>query len=279
VSSCALGNYEAVHGRDTVRIVVGRAEFADPHTVAVETATGPVSITAETILINTGSEPVIPDIPGLRESRRTLTSTHLLESTALPERLAILGGGYVGLEFASIYRGFGAQVSLFEKGPRILGGEDEEIAAIAFDILSDEGIDILLDAQVTEVRDGDAETTVVYEIAGDTRTIAVDAILAASGRAPVTSSLGLEAAGIHTRQARSDRGRRPPAHDPAAHLRARQRQRRAAAHVHLLRRQPDRARSAHRRRASLNGGSRRGAPDPVHHPTARERRADGEAGP
>ena len=191
-----LANYEALQGVENVGIVIGRAAFVDPHTVAVESGDGPAWITAQTILINTGSEPVIPDIPGLRDSRRTVTSTDLLESTVLPGRLAILGGGYVGLEFASIYRGFGSEVSLFERAPGILATEDREIAAIAARILTEGGIDILLDAQVTEVRDGDAEAIVVYEIGGDRRTVGADAVLAASGRAPSTGRLGLEAAGI-----------------------------------------------------------------------------------
>ena len=191
-----LGSYDTLNSLDTVTLVIGRATFVDPHTVAVASGAGPVRITAETILIDTGAEPGIPDIPGLRESSRTMTSTDLMESTVLPERLAILGGGYVGLEFASIYRGFGSDITLLARGPAILPHEDEEVAAVAAGMLADEGIEFVVGAHVTRVRDTDTEAIVVYETGGDANSLAVDAILVASGRAPADRELGLEAAGI-----------------------------------------------------------------------------------
>lgn len=186
------GNFDALH--ETVTVVTGRAVFRDPHTVAVDGLT----ITADTILINTGSEPVVPPIPGLRDSKYLVTSTELIERTVLPERLAIVGGGYLGIEFASIYRQLGSQVTLFEQAPKILGREDEDVAAAAERILLDEGIEIVVDAGVTEIRDGQAAATVVHKRGSH----AVDAILAASGRTPSTRGLGLDAAGVRT----TDRG-------------------------------------------------------------------------
>jgi pyruvate/2-oxoglutarate dehydrogenase complex dihydrolipoamide dehydrogenase (E3) component len=117
-----LGNFDALNNADTVTVVTGRATFLDPYTVGVGAGSDRLTITAETILINTGSEPIIPDIPGLRESRHTLTSTDLIQTTNLPDRLAIIGGGYLGIEFGSIYRRFGSQVTMFELSPRILRG-------------------------------------------------------------------------------------------------------------------------------------------------------------
>ncbi|GAA1268113.1 pyridine nucleotide-disulfide oxidoreductase [Planotetraspora silvatica] len=195
-------NHDAMNDADTVTVVTGRAAFVDPHTVVVGTGEDQLAVTAETILINTGSEPIIPDIPGLRASKRVVTSADLIQTTELPERLAIIGGGYLGIEFASIYRRFGSQVTVLESAPKILGRLDDDVAAGAEGILLGEGIEIVTGVRVTEVRDGESATTVVYEENGWRRTVEADAVLAATGRAPAIRDLGLEAAGVRT----TDRG-------------------------------------------------------------------------
>ncbi|TDC40073.1 NAD(P)/FAD-dependent oxidoreductase [Micromonospora sp. 15K316] len=192
------GNLDTLSSIDTVTVITGRAAFADPHTVTVVTADEHLTVTADTILINTGSEPVVPDIPGLATSRYARSSTDLIETATLPQRLAIVGGGYLGIEFAAIYRRFGSQVTLFERTARILGREDDDIAAVATHILVDEGIHLVTAARVTEVRDGDSGATVVYDRDGEQHTLEVDALLAAAGRAPATRDLHLEAAGVRT---------------------------------------------------------------------------------
>ncbi|MFD8510262.1 FAD-dependent oxidoreductase [Streptomyces antimycoticus] len=191
-------NYDALDGMDTVTVLTGTAAFTDPHTVRVECADGPVTITAETILINTGSEPIVLDIPGLRSSQYTVTSTDLIDTTILPGRLAIIGGGYLGMEFASIYRRFGSQVTVLEAAPKVFGLVDEDVAAVAESILVDEGIEIVTGANTTEVLDGESSATVVYEKDGRQHTLEADAVLAATGRAPVIGDLALEAAGVRT---------------------------------------------------------------------------------
>ncbi|MET7750380.1 FAD-dependent oxidoreductase [Micromonospora sp. NPDC005367] len=192
------GNFDTLSSIDTVTVITGRATFADPHTVTVVTRDEQLSVTADTILINTGSEPVVPDIPGLATSRYNVSSTELIETATLPERLAIVGGGYLGIEFAAIYRRFGSQVTLLERSDRIFGHEDDDIAAVATHILVDEGIHIVTAARVTEVRDGGSVATIVYDKDGEQHTVEVDAILAAAGRAPATGDLNLEAAGVRT---------------------------------------------------------------------------------
>lgn len=192
------GNYDGLNGMDTVTVVTGKAAFADPHTVAVDTGDGPVTITAETILINTGSEPIVLDIPGLRTSQYTVTSADLIQTTVLPQRLVIVGGGYLGLEFASIYGRFGSQVTVLEAAPKILERLDDDVAAVAEGILADEGIEIIAGAHVKEVRDGDTGATVGYEKDGREHTLEADAILAATGRAPATRDLALDKAGVRT---------------------------------------------------------------------------------
>ncbi|MFC0552177.1 FAD-dependent oxidoreductase [Planotetraspora thailandica] len=196
------GNYDALNGADTVRVVTGRAVFVDPHTVAVGAGEDRLTVTAETILINTGSEPIVPDIPGMRASKRVVTSADLIQTTELPKRLAIIGGGYLGIEFASIYRRFGSQVTVLESAPEILGRLDDDVAAVAEGILVGEGIEIVTGVRVTEVSDGESVTIVVYEKDGRWQAIEADAVLAAIGRAPAIRDLGLEAAGVRT----TDRG-------------------------------------------------------------------------
>jgi pyruvate/2-oxoglutarate dehydrogenase complex dihydrolipoamide dehydrogenase (E3) component len=197
-----LGNLEGLSALDTVTVIDGRSTFVDPHTVWVHADGKRLTITAETILINTGSEPNMPDIPGLRDSPRTMTTTKLIESTVLPDRLVIVGGGYLGIEFAGIYRGFGSQVTMLESQPRILEREDDDVAAAVNAILVEDGIEIVTDARVTEVRDQGAIATIVYERDGRDQTLAADAILIAAGRRPAICDLGLEAAGVRV----TDRG-------------------------------------------------------------------------
>ncbi|GII33992.1 FAD-dependent oxidoreductase [Planotetraspora mira] len=192
------GNYDALNDADTVTVVTGRAAFVDPHTVAVGTGQDRLTVTAETILINTGSEPIIPDIPGLRASKRVVTSADLIQTTELPERLAILGGGYLGIEFASIYSRFGSRVTVLESAPDILARLDGDVAAVAEGILVGEGIKIVTGVNVAEVRDGESATTLVYEKDGRRQTVEADAVLAAAGRVPAIRDLGLEAAGVRT---------------------------------------------------------------------------------
>jgi probable pyridine nucleotide-disulfide oxidoreductase len=193
------GNYEGLNGLETVSVITGRAVFTDPHTVAVTLDGGErLTVAAETILINTGSRPTVPDIPGLRTGEYTLTSTEMIESSRLPKRLAIIGGGYLGLEFAAIYQRFGARVTVLEGAERFLGREDEDVAEAVRAILAGEGVEIITGAQVREVRNGEHEATVAFDIDGVEHTVTADAVLPATGRVPATDGLGLEFAGVRT---------------------------------------------------------------------------------
>lgn len=192
------GNFDGMNSLETATVLTGHAEFTDERTVRVDTLDGPVTVTAEHILINTGSAPVIPDIPGLRDSKYLVTSTDLIHRTELPKHLAIVGGGYLGVEFAAIYRRFGSQVTLFESGSAIFDREDDDIAAVAEKILVDEGIEIVTGANVTEVRDGDSEVTITYTNDGREKVLSADVVLAAAGRRPAIEGLGLAAAGVRT---------------------------------------------------------------------------------
>jgi pyruvate/2-oxoglutarate dehydrogenase complex dihydrolipoamide dehydrogenase (E3) component len=191
-------NFRTLDTIDTVTVVTGRAAFVDPKTVEVAAGADRLTISAETIVINTGAEPTMPDIPGLRASRYVLTSTGIMRRAELPRRLVILGGGYVGIEFAGIYDQFGSQVTVLEAGDRILPQEDDDIAEAAVDILREQEIVLTTGARVTGITDRAHDAVVSYERDGRTATIDADAVLVALGRTPATQGLNLEAAGVRT---------------------------------------------------------------------------------
>ena len=150
-------------------------------------------------MINTGSEPIVPDIPGLADSSHLVSSTDLIQKDHLPERLVIVGGGYLGLEFASIYRHFGTQVTVLETADRLLTREDEDIAEVATGHpRRGRNPDRHRTPTSWTYATASATSTVVYEKDGQTLTLEADAILAATGRKPATADLDLEAAGVRT---------------------------------------------------------------------------------
>ncbi|HEY1530704.1 MAG TPA: FAD-dependent oxidoreductase [Galbitalea sp.] len=190
------GNFEALDGKDTATVLTGTARFVDPHTVSVGEGRDRITVTAPTILINTGSEPMVSDIPGLARSPHLVSSNELTQRDALPQHLAIIGGGYLGLEFADIYRHFGARVTVLETSTRLLAREDDEVAQAATEILEGDGVELITHATVVDVRDNGGTSTIVYEKDGRTLTVEADAVLPAIGRRPAISHLGLGAAGV-----------------------------------------------------------------------------------
>jgi pyruvate/2-oxoglutarate dehydrogenase complex dihydrolipoamide dehydrogenase (E3) component len=195
-SAFRAGNFDALDGKDTATVLTGVASFVDAHTVAVGDGQDRITVTAPIILINTGSEPITPDVPGLASSRHLVSSTELTQKQNLPERLAIIGGGYLGLEFADIYQHFGARVTVLETADQLLAREDADIAQATTDILAGDGIHLITGARVVDVRDNDSTSTIVYEKDGLTLTIEADAVLSAIGRRPAISNLNLDAAGV-----------------------------------------------------------------------------------
>jgi pyruvate/2-oxoglutarate dehydrogenase complex dihydrolipoamide dehydrogenase (E3) component len=197
-SAFRAGNFESLNGKDSATVITGAARFVDPHTVVVGVGEDAIEISAPTILINTGSEPVIPAIPGLEDSSHLVSSTELTRTASLPERVVVIGGGYLGLEFASIYQHFGSQVTVLEAGDRILPREDADVAASVLETLSDAGVRLITGAHITKVTDNGATSTVVYEHDGQSLSVEASALLPATGRRPVTSGLRLDAAGVQT---------------------------------------------------------------------------------
>ena len=141
---------------------------------------------------------------------RTLTNTTLLELDALPRRLVVVGGSYVGLEFAQIFRRFGAEVTVVEKAPRLVSREDEEVSDAIREILEAEGIEIRLDSECIRFAPRGADIAVGVNCTTGEPEVVGSHVLLAVGRRPNTDDLGLEAAGVEGRRARLYRRRRSP---------------------------------------------------------------------
>ncbi len=197
-STFRAGNFDGLDGKDTATVLTGTAVFVDPHTVAVGAGDDAITVTAPMILVNTGAAPVIPGIPGLKDSSHLVTSTDLTKTPSLPESLVVIGGGYLGLEFASIYRHFGSQVTVIEATDRLLVREDEDVADSVIRALAEDGVQIITGATITEVQDRGAVSAVIYEKNGETFTVEGSALLPATGRRAVTANLRLDAAGVQT---------------------------------------------------------------------------------
>ncbi|WP_181808103.1 FAD-dependent oxidoreductase [Streptomyces shenzhenensis] len=191
-------NFAMLDEIESVTVLTGRARFLDEKSVEVSAGSDRLVVTATTIVVNTGAEPVVPDIPGLRSSAYTRTSTDLIRAKALPERMVIVGGGYLGLEFAGMYARFGSRVTVLEAGPRLLPREDADVAEATVGMLREEGVTFVTDAVVVRVTDEDGHAAVRYRAAGEEHVAEAEAVLAATGRRPATAGLDLQAAGVRT---------------------------------------------------------------------------------
>ncbi len=172
-------------------LIRGHARFEDPHTISVD---GQL-LEADRIFVNVGGRAVAPDMPGLSDIDY-MTNVGILELDTVPEHLVIIGGSYIALEFAQMYRRFGARITVIEKGPRLTSREDEDVSATIKDILEAEGIDVVLDAAAIQFTKRDNGFEVVPRDGADP--IAGTHLLMAVGRQPNTDDLGLENAGVQT---------------------------------------------------------------------------------
>lgn len=191
-------NYDKLRKRPNVTIYTGVGSFVSANTIKVALPEGDIELQGKEIFINTGSTPVLPAIDGLRQSQKVYTSTTLLEQEILPKHLIIVGGGYIGLEFASMYAGFGSKVTMLEGGSKFLSAEDSDIANCVKEVLEKKGIEICLNARTQSIHDTPDGVTLTYTDASDGTPYFVngDAILVATGRKPMTKELNLPAAGV-----------------------------------------------------------------------------------
>ena len=185
-------NFHNLADLENVDVIEGRAEFIDNHTVRVVQSTGAIELSGEKIFINTGAQATMPNVAGLMTTPGVFDSTGLLNLTQRPERLGILGGGYIGVEFASMFANFGSKVTIYEAAPLFLAREDRDIADAIANILRDKGVEIILNARVQAVSSHDGAVQVQMPEGVQT----VDALLVASGRKPATENLQLQKAGV-----------------------------------------------------------------------------------
>ncbi|MFP2411947.1 reactive chlorine resistance oxidoreductase RclA [Citrobacter braakii] len=185
-------NFHNLADLENVDVIEGRAEFIDNHTVRVLQPTGAIELSGEKIFINTGAQATMPNVAGLMTTPGVFDSTGLLNLTQRPERLGILGGGYIGVEFASMFANFGSKVTIYEAAPLFLAREDRDIADAIANILRDKGVEIILNARVQAVSSHDGAVQVQMPEGVQT----VDALLVASGRKPATENLQLQNAGV-----------------------------------------------------------------------------------
>lgn len=182
-----------LEGTAGLHLVRGHARFTGPNTVEVNGAT----LSGSKIFINVGGRPILPDWPGI-DSVPVLTNTSMMTLATLPEHLIVVGGSYIGLEFAQMFRRFGSEVTVIEVADRLIAREDTEVSAEVKAILEHEGVRFLLGVTEAQVAP-QSEGVVVSCSTGDVRhQVTGSHILAAVGRRPNTDDLGLRAAGIET---------------------------------------------------------------------------------
>ena len=191
-------NYEMLASKENITVYDGTGSFVSKNVVNVENNGENVQIEGEKIFINTGSTTIIPNIKGLKESNYVYTSTSIMELKELPKKLTIIGAGYIGLEFASMYSEFGSEVTVIDMGDRLMPREDEEIAERVKAILEAKGIKFLLKSKIEEISDRNDKGYVKISGENGESEVESDAILVAIGRKPNTEGLNLEAAGVKT---------------------------------------------------------------------------------
>ena len=191
-------NYERLSKRPNVTVYTGEGSFVSANIIKVALPEGDIELQGKEIFINTGSTPIIPAIDGIKESQKVYTSTTLLDLIVLPQHLIIVGGGYIGLAFASMYAEFGSKVTLLEGGNRFMPRNDQDIANSVKEVLEKKGIEIHLNARAQSIHDTNDGVTLTYSDVSDGTPYFVDgdAILIATGRKPMIEGLNLQAAGI-----------------------------------------------------------------------------------
>lgn len=180
-----------IEGMDGATLIRGHARFESPHTIRVDDRV----LEADRIFLNVGGRAVAPDLPGLADIDY-MTNVGILELDTVPEHLVVIGGSYIALEFAQMYRRFGARVTVIEKGPRLTSREDEDVSATIKEILEAEGIDVVVDA--SDIRFTKRDTGFEVTPREGAEPVAGTHLLMAVGRQPNTDDLGLEAAGVET---------------------------------------------------------------------------------
>ena len=194
-------NYHNLADHPNITVYDGEGSFISDNAVTVRLAdNSSLELTSEHIFINTGARSIIPAIDGVKDSKRVYTSTTIMQLEQLPKRLAVIGGGYIGLEFASMYASFGSVVTMLDNHAEFIPKEDRDVAAAVKAVMEKKGVEFRMNAKTESIRDeGDAVKLSCHDTESGYRyEIEADAILLATGRRPETAALNLGAAGIET---------------------------------------------------------------------------------
>ena len=190
-------NYDKVAGVPNVKVIDGIASFVNANVVEVKLDSEVLQIQAERIFINTGLVPVVPKIEGLNLSERIHTSETIMDMETFPESLAIVGSGYIGLEFTSTYSLFGSKVTIFGDNPKFLPRDDEDIAELVKSELETQGAEFKLGVKVKKfVEEADGVNLYFENAEGKEEVQKFSAVLVATGRRPDTTELSLDKAGV-----------------------------------------------------------------------------------
>jgi pyruvate/2-oxoglutarate dehydrogenase complex dihydrolipoamide dehydrogenase (E3) component len=192
------GGEQRLRDTEGLDLVWGEASFTGPKELEVRLNSYETRLTAKNIFINTGSRPANPPVAGL-ESVPALNSTTIIELDEVPQHLLVLGGGYVGLEFAQMFRRFGSEVTVVQRDKQLLTREDADVAEAVAEVLREDGVEVLLETEAKraeQTEDGELLLT-VGTLEGE-GTLEGSHLLVAAGRLPNTDRLNLEAAGVET---------------------------------------------------------------------------------
>jgi len=188
-----------LHGIEKLRIVWGHARFIAPYAIEVTSESGTQVLEAPKIFINVGGRAVLPDWPGIGDVK-VMTNTSMMGVDELPEHLIVVGGSYIGLEFAQMYRRFGSRVTVIEYGDRLIAREDPDVSHEVQAILEREGVRFHLAVHCAKVTatSGGTRIRIALNAGGTAHEVEGSHLLAAVGRRPNTEDLGLERAGVAT---------------------------------------------------------------------------------
>ena len=205
VDSFRSGSEKRLNAQEGLEVLMGDASFKDAHTLVVKMKEGEeVEVEAETIFIDTGERPSRPSLPGLDslDQSRVLDSTSIMELGEVPHHLIVLGGGYIGMEFGQLFRRLGGRVTIIQRAKQLVPREDQEIADAVHEIMTQDGMKILLNTEVANMKPDECGThehkiLVFYQDAqGHNVALNGSHLLLATGRIPNTDTLNLEAAGV-----------------------------------------------------------------------------------
>jgi pyruvate/2-oxoglutarate dehydrogenase complex dihydrolipoamide dehydrogenase (E3) component len=200
VESFRGGSQRRIEATEGVDLLLGEASFVGPKSVEVRLNDGGTRrLSAERFFINIGARPAVPSLPGL-DGVPFLNSTTIMELDVVPEHLLVLGGGYIGLEFGQMFRRFGSRVTIVQRGARLMGREDADVADAVAEILREDGVEVLLETDTVSVARGgdDNAISLTVRTSDGERVLNGSHLLVAVGRTPNTDRLNLAAAGVET---------------------------------------------------------------------------------